>query len=146
MNERLAFIRAKYEQRSFFGPPSAATLRAAAADCELRLEQLPAGYLDGVEHLAGGGGGAAGGGSGAAATAAAATAASADAAAAVNPAVARRLAKKREEEEAARAASDAAAAAAAAVSQSQLGDSEWPGCLACAACFRAGLLQASFYT
>jgi len=120
MNERLAFIRAKYEQRSFFGPPSAATLRAAAADCELRLEQLPAGYLDGVDHLASGGGAAAA----PAASGAAGGSAEADGGK-VNPAVARRLAKKREEEEAARAVSDAAAAATAAVSQAQLGDSEW---------------------
>lgn len=121
MAERLTYIRAKYEQRSFYGPPTRESLRAAAGDSEMRLEQLPSGYMEGVETSGTpGAGGEAGGASTPSSGSAASggSGGSSESGGALNPAVARRLAKKREEEEAARAV-------AAAAASSSMGDSEW---------------------
>ena len=123
MAERATYIRAKYENRSYYGHPTKETLRAAAAECEMRLDQLPAGYLEGVNHLEGEPTAAAASSYNSSSASMASGSSESDGGK-LNPAVARRLAKKREEEEAERRRQGIVEAAATSAAQASMGESE----------------------
>lgn len=49
MDERERYIRAKYERREYYGPPSRDSLSRACKEMEMSIDQLPPGYMDGVD-------------------------------------------------------------------------------------------------